>query len=125
MLLGTLAPERGRWRLRRRIARTELRRQGMGEELWGEIRPADWTPQERQSPPMTPDDPVIARALKRWTGGRWRRREGYWQLSFPWQVGQEMPMDTLFCFAYAANGQVEFLLDDHGAPVTVFSGKKV
>lgn len=116
LLLGTLAPEGDRWRLSRRLAASELRRQGFGGPVWGEIRPGDWLPQEGERPPVVFRDPVIAQAARRWNRGRWRRSGNLWRLSYPWQVGQQVPLEPLFCFARAEGGELYYLLDGEGFP---------
>ena len=37
LLLGTLLPEEGRWRLRRRLSRSELQRRSLAGAVWGEL----------------------------------------------------------------------------------------
>ncbi len=116
LLLGTLAPEQGQWRLRRQVAESELRRRGLLDGTWGEVHSGGWMPEERERPPVTFRDPVIAQAVRRCGGGKWRRAGELWRLSYPWQVGQPVPVETLFCFARTENGEIVYLLDSAGFP---------
>ena len=129
LLLGTLTPENGRWRLTRRVARSSLERQGLAGAVWGEGLPGEQTPQSPQNQrppeppkprdrmPITPKDPVIAGALSGETRGRWQREGAAWRLTLPWQVGQPFPLIPLFCFARVGRGEVSFLLGEQGYPV--------
>jgi hypothetical protein len=119
MLLGTLAPEQGRWRLRRRVADSELRRQGLSEDIWGEILPAGGQPEQggEKQQAVVPKDPVIAKALEQWNTGRWQKVKQGWRLGFPWQVGQRVPLEPLFCFARVGRGELYFLLNEEGFPI--------
>lgn len=124
LLLGTLEPENGRWRLTRRVARSGLERQGLTGELWGELvagegQPSSASPggQRPANPPVVPEDPVIAGALAASLNGRWQREGTAWRLSLPWQVGQPFPLVPLFCFARPGRGEISFLLGERGYPV--------
>lgn len=115
MLLGTLMPEQGQWRLRRQVASSQLRRIGLEGELWGEVCPPGEGQEPREQAPVTSTDAVIADALSRW-GGRWRRSGRYWRLSYPWRVGERVPVETLFCFARVEDEELYYLLDGSGLP---------
>lgn len=126
LLLGTLAPENGRWRLTRRLARSSLERQGLTGELWGELIAGSAQPQQSPPPPakqscgrlpLTPEDSVIAAALHAAPNGRWQRQGEHWQLTLPWQVGQPFPLLPLFCFARPGRCELCFLLGEKGYPV--------
>ncbi|MCD8382512.1 MAG: hypothetical protein LUC30_06300 [Clostridiales bacterium] len=123
VLLGTLAPEGSRWRLTRRLARSGLERAGLTGDIWGEIdqtqtgssQPGAEPP--RNALPVRPCDPVIADALAAERPGRWQRVGDCWQVTYPWQQGQPMPLLPLFCFARVGRGEVTFLLNGRGYPV--------
>lgn len=120
MLLGTLAPEGGLWRLTRRIPRSSLERQGLAGTVWGEVVSGDGmegqtAPQEKR-PPFTPQDPLIARWLAEEGRGRWQREGVLWRYTFSWQVGQPLPLTPLFCFARVGRGEVSYLFGEKGYP---------
>lgn len=120
LLLGTLAPENGRWRLTRRLARSSLERQGLTGQVWGEIHTGEIQPQQqkqRNRMPIAPRDPVLAGQLAVMTRGRWQREGAAWRLTLSWQVGQPFPLLPLFCFAQVTGGEVSFLLGEQGYPV--------
>ena len=118
LLLGTLLPEEGRWRLRRRLSRSELQRRSLAGAVWGELvlEGEVQTGPSAAVGPVTPRDPVIAQALDKNRSGRWSRWGTEWRLSFPWQIGQPVPLLPLFCFARPEGRELVFLLDETGYP---------
>lgn len=124
LLLGTLLPEGGRWRLTKTIARSNLERRGLTGAVWGEIHAGEppeagdgVQPIQAGEAPVFPRDPIIAQSLQAERGGRWQRTGKGWRLAYPWQVGQPMPLLPLFCFARVGRGEVVFLLSESGYPV--------
>ena len=120
LLLGTLVPEEGRWRLRKRVSRSELQRQGLTGQIWGELL-SEGGPAAQSTPgsagsPVSPRDPVIASAVRQSRGGRWRQMGQRRRLSYLWQVGQPVPLVPLFCFASVEGGELVFLLNEAGYP---------
>ena len=115
---AVLLPEEGRWRLRRRLSRSELQRRSLAGAVWGELvlEGEVQTGPSAAVGPVTPRDPVIAQALDKNRSGRWSRRGTEWRLSFPWQIGQPVPLLPLFCFARPEGRELVFLLDETGYP---------
>ncbi len=101
LLLGTLMPLGGGWRLERRLSVRALREHGLTGALCGEITPGpppegeDRPPGER--PPAVGDTvlaPLLAGAR-----GEWRREGGCWRLTLPWRRDGAFPLAPAFCLA--------------------------
>ncbi|MCC8181444.1 MAG: hypothetical protein LIO45_00445 [Clostridiales bacterium] len=119
LLLGTPAPQGEGLYLERSLTRSSLADAGVYPPERVEVEPAQVGPgpeRSQNSLPIRPRDPVIAAALAAERPGRWQRVGDRWQVAYPWQPGQPMPLLPLFCFAHVSRGEVSFLLSDQGYP---------
>lgn len=111
LLLGTLLPERGRYRLSRRLSHSSLRCCGLHRLSRAEVNPGPeacpWRDLAHLSPPR---DAALARALRSAPQGLWRRDGDRLLLRFPWQPGEPVPLMSLFCFGRATEGWWELSL---------------
>ncbi len=116
VLLGTLVPEGGRFRLRRRLSHSSLRCCGVTRPARALVNPGpEGCPWHALSSLRLPD-PALARALRAWPEGLWRRDGTRLLLRFPWRVGDEVPLMSLFCFARPRDGWWEVEVPDSAAP---------
>ncbi len=119
LLLGTPAPQGDGLYLERSLTRSSLTKAGVCPPERVELEPTQTGPDPERIPnglPIRPSDPAIAAALAAEHPGRWQRVGDAWQVAYPWQPGQPMPLLPLFCFARAGRGEVSFLLTAQGYP---------
>lgn len=119
LLLGTPAPQGDGLYLERSLTRSALAEAGAYPPERVEREPTQTGPDPEPPPnglPIRPGDPVIVAALAAERPGRWQRVGDAWQVAYPWQLGQPMPLLPLFCFARVGRGEVSFLLTDRGYP---------
>ncbi|MCD7945006.1 MAG: hypothetical protein LUF81_00055 [Clostridiales bacterium] len=119
LLLGTPAPQGDGLYLERSLTHSSLKEAGVypPERVELEMTQAGPDSERLQSSlPIRPSDPVIAAALAAERPGQWQRVGDRWQVAYPWQLGQPMPLLPLFCFARVRQGEVSFLLNDRGYP---------
>ena len=116
LLLGTLMPLGGGWRLERTVSSRTLRERGLTGALRGEITPGPppgerWQETACSAPeappdagqggevPVTPRDALLARLLAGTRRGRWTADGHRWRLALPWRRGEAFPLVPAFCLA--------------------------
>lgn len=104
LLLGTLAPERQRLRLKRRLSHSALRCCGMTAPSQGQVNPKAESDSWRSIKTLRTTDPVLSAGLAALSQGYWRREGGQLELRLPWSVGQPVPLIALFCLACPQDG---------------------
>lgn len=106
LLLGTLVPESGRLRLRRRLSLSALRCCGMTQPSGAEVNLSTAAPPEGWNSirSLRLRDEALSAALAALPQGQWRSRNGAVDLRFPWSVGQPVPLVSLFCLAAPEDG---------------------
>lgn len=131
LLLGTLVPEGGELRLRRRLSRGQMERERCWPVVGGEVVLAfsfgqdGW--QSEEHPERLVNDVVLRQALKgknmllRQTGS------GFF-LSAAFDTGRPFPLAPLFCLSKVEGGQqgrrLIFSFDREGNPVVPHNGRK-
>lgn len=129
LLLGTLVPEQGELRLRRRLRRGELERQGCWPVTGGEtvlafaFERGTWLQEER--PERLVKDVVLRQALRGQTMLLRRGEGGFW-LAAPFDTRRPFPLTPLFCLAKServeGRSHVVFFFDREGNPVLPHNG---
>lgn len=126
ILLGTMAPEEGRLKIRRTFSREELRRQnvwpiqGGSAELFFSFQapPSGWSWTEGGG--LSLSEGSLRREAARLGRVLSRRKEEKLTLAYPFLPGKEFPFSELFCFARMAelSGRtyVLFSFDGKGVP---------
>jgi hypothetical protein len=112
VLLGTLVPEGGRFRLRRRLSHSTLRCCGITRPDRALINPAGPTDDWQGLTSLTVRDPELTKGLRKCPQGLWRRQGDTLLLRFPWHQGQEVPLMRLFCFGTPRDGWWEITLKE-------------
>ncbi len=106
LLLGTLMPDGQRLTLQRRLSHSTLRCCGMSSPVSGMIDPPG--PQIEDGwyslDTLELSDPYLTAEVKQAHRGSWRREKDTLLLRFPWQVGQAVPVTSLFCLGRPENG---------------------
>ena len=105
LLLGTLTPEGGGLRLRRRLSRTELERSGCWPVTGGEVvlafsfdraKPSSWT--RTDHPEQLLHDEILARSVRGRTMLLRRNTNGFC-LAARFDPGHPFPVTPLFCLS--------------------------
>ncbi|MCC8120594.1 MAG: hypothetical protein LIO42_01080 [Oscillospiraceae bacterium] len=111
-LLGTLAPEGGRLTLNRTLSVDALQRQG----LWPIRQVLEELVYPFQGDPVSWDDPVLRRCVRRLSRHTLLRQGEDFILSFPFDSGKPFPIPALFCFAQLQEGRLLFSFHAGGTP---------
>lgn len=127
LLIGTLAPEGGGLRLRRRLSRTELERSGCWPVTGGEViltfafdrsRPSSWT--RTDHPERLVHDEVLARSVRGHTMLLRRNANGFC-LAARFDPDHPFPVTPLFCLTRVERldgvYHLLFEFDVHGNPI--------
>lgn len=124
LLLGTLAPEEGKLRLYRRIARKQLECSGCWPIIGGETVLAFSFEQSQWSREAHPERLVGDAVLRKALNGQsvlLRRREGGFCLAMPFDPVRPFPLTALFCLGeirrVEGREQALFSFDRAGVPV--------
>lgn len=133
LLLGTLMPERGRLRLRRTMAISDLERRGCWPVTGGEGRLEFFFNQSGQGNACAPgwsreENParlmverLLAHAAGELRGTLFKREEEGFSLAAPMDMGGAFPMTPLFCFAsletLCGRTYAVFHFNGHGYPI--------
>lgn len=112
VLLGTLVPEQGRFRLRRRISHSSLRCCGVARPDWAQVNPQGTAREWHSLDSLSLADRELSGLLKGCPHGLWKREEQRLLLRFPWHPGEAVPMMSLFCFACPRDGWWEITMED-------------
>jgi hypothetical protein len=111
VLLGTLVPEGGRFRLRRRLSHSTLRCCGISRPDCARINPESSSDGWRSLSSLTVRDAALAKQLHECSQGLWRRQGDTLLLRFPWRQGEKVPLMGLFCFGAPRDGWWEITLN--------------
>lgn len=106
LLLGTLMPEGGRFRLCRTLSRSTLREAGVEPPFQGEVNPEEQPGEWQSLRTFTHPDPVIRESVARISGGCWKREGDALIIRFTWRVDMPVPVTALFCLCEVRNGQM-------------------
>ena len=120
VLLGTLAPEQGELRLRRRLSRSQLERERCWPVVGGEVVLAFSFGQEgwqREEHPERLVNDVVLRQSMKGKSMLLRQAGSGFLLSTPFDTGRPFPLTPLFCLAKVEGGRVIFSFDREGKPV--------
>lgn len=112
VLLGTLVPEGGRYRLRRRVSHSTLRCCGVSRPDCALVNPRSAADDWRGLESLPLEDAELRKALSACPQGLWRREGSSLRLRFPWRSGDAVPMMSLFCFGHSREGWWELELPE-------------
>ncbi len=131
LLLGTLMPLGGGWRLERTVSSRTLRERGLTGALHGEITSGplpgeggqealcsvpDAPPAAGQGgeAPVAPRDVLLACLLTGARRGRWTANGHCWRLAIPWRRGEAFPLTPAFCLAHVEGETVCYYFSADG-----------